>query len=68
MQVWGSGANFNGFHMLASLSTAPTSVMEVNQTFHDVWPSPGLVHCIYTVFQTVTFTANLSLSLTVKEF
>jgi len=21
---------------------------EVNQTLHDVWPSPGLMHCIYT--------------------
>jgi len=27
--------------------TAATSLTEVNQTLHDVWPSPGLVHYVY---------------------
>jgi len=39
--VWGTPANFNGFHDLASLLHRRRS------TLHDVWPSPGLVHCIY---------------------
>jgi len=41
--VWGTSANFNGFHVLASLLHRHHS-MEVSQTLHDVWPSPGLVH------------------------
>jgi len=44
--VWGTPANFNGFRVLASLLHRRRST-EVNQTFHDVWPSPGLVHYIY---------------------
>jgi len=44
--VWGTPANFNGFRVLASLLERCRSV-EANQTLHDVWPSPGLVHCIY---------------------
>jgi len=45
-RVWCTPANFNGFRVLASLlqRRRPT---EVNQTLHDVWPSPGLVHYIY---------------------
>jgi len=39
-------ANFNGFRVLASLLPRRRST-EVNQTMHDVWPSPGLVHYIY---------------------
>ena len=27
--------------------TATTSLTVANQTLHDLWPSPGLVHCIY---------------------
>jgi len=27
--------------------TAAMSLMELNQTLHDVWPSPGLVHYVY---------------------
>jgi len=39
--VWGIPANFNGFRVLASLLHRRRSA-EVNQTRHDVWPSPGL--------------------------
>jgi len=45
--VWGTPANFNGFRVLASLLHRRRS-LEANQTFHDVWPSPGLVHYWYT--------------------
>jgi len=41
--VWGTPANFNGFRVLASLLHWRRSI-EVNETLHDVWPSPGLVH------------------------
>jgi len=41
-----SPANFNGFRVLASLLHRSRST-EVNQTLHDVWPSPWLVHYIY---------------------
>jgi len=47
LPVWGTPANFNGFRVLASLLHRRCS-MEVNQTLHNVWPSPGLVHYIYT--------------------
>jgi len=46
LPVWGTQANFNGFRVLASLLHRRRST-EVNQTFHDVWPSPGLLHYIY---------------------
>jgi len=39
-------ANFNGFRILASLLHRRRS-LEANQTLHDIWPSPGLVHYIY---------------------
>jgi len=42
-RVWGTPANFNEFRVLASLRRSP----EVNQTLQNLWPSPGLVHCIY---------------------
>jgi len=45
--VWGTPANFNGFRVLASLLHRCRST-KANQTLHDVWPSPGLIHCIYT--------------------
>jgi len=45
--VWSTPANFNGFRVLASLLQRRRST-EVNQTLHYVWPSPGLVHYIYT--------------------
>jgi len=45
--VWGTPANFNGFRVLASLLHRGRST-EANQTLHDVWPSPGLVHYMYT--------------------
>jgi len=41
--VWGTLANFNGFCVLASLLQRHRST-EANQTLHDVWPLPGLVH------------------------
>jgi len=41
--VWGTPANFNGLRVLASLLQRRRST-EANQTLHDVWPSPGLVH------------------------
>jgi len=46
LPVWGTPANFNGFRVLASLLHQRRST-DVNQTLHDVWPSPGLVHYIY---------------------
>jgi len=39
----GTPANFNGFRVLALLLHRSRST-EVNQTLHDVWPPPGLVH------------------------
>ena len=44
--VWGTPSNFNGFRVFVSLLHRRRS-MEVNRTLHDVWPSPGLVHCIF---------------------
>jgi len=44
--VWGTPANFNGFCVLASLLQRRRSA-EANQTFHNVWPLPGLVDYIY---------------------
>jgi len=43
--VWVTPANFNGYCILASLLQQHHST-EAKQTSHDVWPSPGLVHCI----------------------
>ena len=45
-RVWGAPAKFNGFRVLASLLHR-RHPPEVNQTLHDLWPSPGLVHYIY---------------------
>jgi len=45
-RVWGTLANFNRFRVLASLLHR-RRLTEVNQTLHDIWPSPGLVHCIH---------------------
>ena len=47
--ILGTPANFNGFRVLASLLHRSHST-EVNQTLHDVWQSPGLVHYIYIHF------------------
>jgi len=46
-RVWGTSVNFNGFRVLDSLLHRCRST-EVNQTLHDIWPSPVLVHYIYT--------------------
>jgi len=48
-RVWGTPTNFNGFHVLASLLQRNCS-LEANQTLHDLWPSPALVH--YTMSYT----------------
>jgi len=45
-RVFGNPANFNRFRDLASLLQRCRSP-EANQTLHDFWPSPGLVHYIY---------------------
>jgi len=45
LPVWGTPAHFNGFRVLASLLQRLQSP-EANQTLHNVWPSPGLVHYI----------------------
>jgi len=45
-RVWDTPANFNGFRVLPSLLQQLCS-LEVNQTLHDLWPSPGLVHYIH---------------------
>jgi len=45
-RIWGTPANFNGFHVLPLLLQQSRS-LEANQTLHDIWPSPGLVHYIY---------------------
>jgi len=42
----GNPANFNGFYVLPSFLQRCRSP-EANQTLHDVWPSPVLVHYIY---------------------
>jgi len=42
-RVSGTPANFNGLRIFASLLQRRHST-EVNQTLHNVWPSPGLVH------------------------
>jgi len=44
--AWGTPANFNGFRVLPSLLQRRRSP-EANQTLHDVWQSPRLVHYIY---------------------
>ena len=44
--VWGTAANINGFRVLPSILQRRRSP-EANQTLFDVWPSPGLLHCIH---------------------
>jgi len=45
--VWRTPANFNGFRVLPSLLQRRRST-QANQTLHDVWPSPGLVHYTFS--------------------
>jgi len=70
--VWDTPTNFNGFRNLASLLQRRRST-EANQTLHNVWPSPGLVHYIYIFWgscsimecchvQKFTFRPSLALS------
>jgi len=44
--IWGTPANFNGFRVFASLLQQRRSSV-ANQTLHDAWLFPGLVHYIY---------------------
>jgi len=44
--VWSTPANFNGFRDLGSLLQRRRST-DIKQTLHDLWPSPGLVHCVW---------------------
>ena len=46
--VWGTPENFNGFRVLVSLLQRRCST-EANQTLHDVWPSPVLLHYVYVL-------------------
>jgi len=55
LPVWGTPANFNGFRVLASLLQRRRSP-DANQTLHDVWPSPGLVHYTPCLKKRPTFT------------
>jgi len=43
---WGHPSKFQRFRVLVSLLQQHHS-LEANQTLHDVWPSPGLVHYLY---------------------
>jgi len=43
-RVWGTPAYFNACRVLASLLQR-RCLTEVNQTLHDAWPSPALLHC-----------------------
>ena len=45
-RVWGTPANFNLFRVSPSLLQRRRSP-EANQTLHDVWSFPGLLHYIY---------------------
>jgi len=54
-RVWGIPAYFSGFHVLASLLYRRRS-LAVYQPLHDVWRSPGLVHCIYIFWDSYTRT------------
>jgi len=45
-QFGGNPANFNRFRVLASL-LQQRRLPGANQTLHDLWSSPGLVHYIY---------------------
>jgi len=49
LPAWGTPANFNQFRVLASLLQWCRSP-EANQTLHDLWSSPGLVHGIFWGF------------------
>jgi len=43
--VWGTPANFNRLHVLASLLQRHCS-SEANQTLHNIWRSPGLLQYV----------------------
>ena len=52
LPVWGTPSNFNRFRVLDSLLQRRRST-EVNQTLHDLWWSPGLVHASAKVYGVV---------------
>jgi len=64
--VWGTSANSNGFRVLTSLLPRRRST-EANQTLHDVWPSPGLVHYIFRASCPVTKFCKVQMSLCVQQ-
>jgi len=68
-RVWGTPANSNRFHVLASLLHRRRST-DVNQTLHDVWPSPALVYYIYIFWGSCPLTefCQLQNSLCVQVF
>jgi len=53
LPVWGTTANCKRFRVLASLLQRCRS-LESDQTLHNVWLSPGLVHYIYIFLQALT--------------
>ena len=61
---WGTQANFNRFHILASLLHRCCSI-ELKNPLQDVWPSPGLLQCIY-IFGGLTEFCQLQNSLCVQ--
>jgi len=50
LPVRGTPANFNEFRVILASLLHRRRSMEVNQTLHDLWPSPGLVHSPYIHF------------------
>jgi len=46
LPVWGTTSKFQQLSRVGSLLHQRRST-EVNQTLYDVWPSLGLIHCIY---------------------
>jgi len=61
MRLAENTANFNGFRVLPSLLQRRRSP-EGNQTLHDVWPSPELVH-YYTFLGALAPSRNFARSL-----
>jgi len=63
-RVWATPVNFNGFRVLLSLLQR-RRLPKANQTLRDVWPSPGLVHYVYTfgIYCFLTWQNSLSVHL-----
>jgi len=58
--VWGTPANFFGFRRFCFLPSLlqRRRLPEANQTLHDVWSSPGLIH--YTFLRAVALWQNFA--------